>query len=91
MWEFGGSPIIDFPRTLHQRTRSSLSGIGRTVVHYLVLLRFVVIQYVDYRGVIKALIEAGMEDLTKLYPTGHSAIGAILVEPRKLEDREKND
>jgi hypothetical protein len=56
-----------------------------------VLLRFVVIQYVDYRGVIKALIEAGMEDLTKLYPTGHSAIGAILVEPRKLEDREKND
>ena len=61
------------------------------MVHYLVLLRLVVIQYVDYRGVIKALIEAGMEDLTKLYHTGHSAIDTILVETSKLEDREKND
>ena len=32
-----------------------------------------------------------MEDLTKLYPTGHSAIDTILVETSKLEDREKND
>ena len=30
-----------------------------------------------------------MEDLTKLYPTGHSAIDTILVETSKLEDREK--
>ena len=37
---------------------------------------------VNYGGVIKALIEGGMEGLTKLYPTGHSAIDVILVEAR---------
>ena len=35
---------------------------------------------VNYGGVIKALMEAGMQDLTQLYPTGHPDIDVILEE-----------
>ena len=40
---------------------------------------------VDYGGVIEALIEAGIQGLTSFYPTGHSAIDAVLKETGKPE------